>query len=66
MKAREELIALLERLPEELQEEVADFARFLLSKAEARERTWTRFSLESALRDLPPESYTEADLKERW
>ncbi|GLV48937.1 hypothetical protein TJA_20400 [Thermus sp. LT1-2-5] len=66
MAVKEEVLLLLERMPEALQKEVADFARFLLEKKLGEERSWETLSLIQAVRDLPEEDYTEADLKERW
>lgn len=66
MAAKEEVLALLERMPEALQQEVADFARFLLEKKLGEELLWQSLSLTQAVRGLPEEDYTEADLKERW
>ncbi|MEZ0348748.1 MAG: DUF2281 domain-containing protein [Thermus sp.] len=66
MAVKEEVLLLLERMPESLQKEVADFARFLLEKKLGEELSWQTLSLIQAVRDLPEEDYTEADLKERW
>ncbi|GLV47338.1 hypothetical protein TJA_05100 [Thermus sp. LT1-2-5] len=66
MAVKEEVLLLLERMPEALQKEVVDFARFLLEKKLGEERSWETLSLIQAVRDLPEEDYTEADLKERW
>lgn len=66
MAVKEEVLLLLERMPEALQKEVADFARFLLEKKLGEELSWQTLSLIQAVRDLPEEDYTEADLKERW
>jgi galactose-1-phosphate uridylyltransferase len=64
----------IERLPTRLQEEVLDYAEFLLSKtereAEAQDhREWRQFSLESAMRGIEEKDeaeYSESDLKERF
>nr|WP_143585841.1 hypothetical protein [Thermus thermophilus] len=53
-------------MPEALQKEVADFARFLLEKRLGEELLWQSLSLAQAVRGLPEEDYTEAYLKERW
>jgi hypothetical protein len=53
-------------MPEPLQKEVADFARFLLEKKRGEELAWQTLSLAQAIRGLPKEDYTEEDLKERW
>lgn len=66
MQVKDELLSLIEQLPEELQEKVADFARFLLAKRRSDEQAWQHFSIQQALRDLPEEDYSESDLKERW
>lgn len=66
MAVKQEILALLEQMPEPLQKEVADFARFLLEKKRGEELAWQALSLAQAIRGLPEEDYTEADLKERW
>lgn len=66
MAVKQEILAPLEQMPEFLQKEVADFARFLLEKKRGEELAWQVLSLAQAIRDLPKEDYTEEDLKERW
>jgi len=66
--ARVSLEELLRELPEELRNEVYDFADYLLQKRlREEERAWNKFSLTHALRGLEEEVvYTEADLREWW
>ena len=66
MTAKEEDLALLERMREAPQKALPDFARFLLEKRLGEELLWQSLSLAQAVRGLPEEDYTEADLKERW
>jgi len=68
MATRIPLEEFLRELPEELKEEVYDFANYLLQKhLRDEDRAWGTFSLTRALRGLEEETlYTEADLKERW
>ncbi|GIV14664.1 MAG: hypothetical protein KatS3mg022_0099 [Armatimonadota bacterium] len=60
------LIDYMQRLPESYQEELLDFIRYLLLKAERRELAeWSDLSLESAMRGMEEEEtlYDTADLK---
>ena len=66
MTAKEEVLPLLSRAPQAVQKEFADFARFLLENTLGEELLWQSLSLAQAVRGLPEEDYTEADLKERW
>ena len=49
MAVKQEILALLEQMPEPLQKEVADFARFLLEKKRGEELAWQALSLAQAL-----------------
>jgi hypothetical protein len=66
------VVAPLERLiqdmPDDLRNQVYDFARYLLDKRIREEQlSWSLFSLREAGQQLEPESlYTKTDLKERW
>lgn len=56
----------IQKLPDSLQEELLDFIRYLLMKAERQEaREWASLSLSSAMRGMEDEKslYTLADLK---
>lgn len=62
----ERILYTVQRLPQSLQEELLDFAQFLLTKAMRLEREeWMAFSLEQAMRGMEEETsiYTMADLK---
>ncbi|MGI6317919.1 MAG: DUF2281 domain-containing protein [Firmicutes bacterium] len=68
MAAQIPLEKFIRELPDELKEEVYDYANYLLQKRLREEdRAWGAFSLTQALRGLEEDAhYTEADLKERW
>lgn len=61
----------LESMPDSMQREVLDFVEFLESRhkecsaARAADDTWSRFSLESAMRGMEDEEspYTLADIR---
>lgn len=56
----------IKKLPDSFQEELLEFIRYLLMKAERQEaREWSSFSLSSAMSGMEDEEplYTLADLK---
>jgi len=56
-------------LPEPTQQEVLDFADYLLQKARREDVLWSKVSLRWALRGLEDEEWPEYDaqaLKEKW
>ncbi len=59
---------LIQEIPEDLRDQVYDFARYLLHRRIREEDiSWSQFSLREAGQQLEPEiSYSETDLKERW
>ncbi len=60
------LLDYVQRLPESYHEELLDFVRYLLLKAERRELAhWSDFSLDSAMRGMEDEEslYDLADLR---
>lgn len=73
MTLSERIVERVQGLPEPLQAEVLDFVELLIAKTSGNfrkqeNRDWTRFSLESALRDMEsePDLYSDEDLKERF
>jgi len=64
----EELVELIEELPPELQEEVRDFARFLLERRASKLKRKPEFEWAGALKELR-DRYTSVDLQHeisRW
>jgi hypothetical protein len=73
MTTEEAIVESIRRLPDEVRQEVLDFADFLHARLEqaaaAKEHAeWSELSLESAMRDMAdePDLYNETDLKERF
>jgi len=57
------------QLPPREQEEVRDFVEFLLTRARPDDASWSRLSLDRAVRGLEAEEwpeYTDSDFTERW
>ena len=66
MTLDEKIQQYVQKLPPSFQEELLDFAEYLLMKAEQQEREdWASFSLASAMRDMEdePVSYSLSDLR---
>jgi hypothetical protein len=66
MTLDEKIYQQVQNLPDAFQEELLDFVRFLLMKAERQEeREWSSLSLSSAMRGMEDEEplYTLSDLK---
>ena len=66
MTLDEKIQQYVQKLPPSFQEELLDFAEYLLMKAEQQEREdWASFSLASAMRDMEdePVSYSLSDLQ---
>jgi len=66
--AIKELVELIEELPLELQEEVRDFARFLLERRARKQKRKAKFEWAGALKELR-DRYTSVDLQHeisRW
>ena len=66
MTLDEKIQQYVQKLPPSYQEELLDFAEYLLMKAEQQEREdWASFSLASAMRDMEdePVSYSLSDLR---
>jgi len=66
--AIKELVELIEELPLELQEEVRDFARFLLERRARKLKRKPKFEWAGALKELR-DRYTSVDLQHeisRW
>ena len=55
---------LLEKLPPDLQEEVIDFAEFLLDKQRMKQKSEFKFEWAGALKDLR-EKYTSVELQHK-
>ena len=68
MSLVEKIVEKVKSLPEDKQIEILDFVDFLSRKVEEEERLWSKFSLESAMRELESEEslYTLGDIKERF
>ena len=69
MTLDEKIYQYVQKLPQSLQEELLDYAEYLLMKAEQQEKEdWTSLSLSSAMRDMEDEavSYSLSDLRERF
>lgn len=69
MAIAEKIQEYIRELPELLQEEALDFVEYLWIKSKNRqeEKTWSRFSLISAMRGMEDEDtpkYTSSDLKD--
>jgi len=62
MDAIKELVEIIEKLPPELQEEVRDFAQFLLEKRAKKPKGKPKFEWAGALKELR-DRYTSADLQ---
>lgn len=68
----EKIIDQLKSMPEYAQAEVLDFVEYIKSKenrkGEGEDYEWSKFSLESAMREIKEESrsYRVEDLKERF
>ena len=60
--AIKELVELIEELPLELQEEVRDFARFLLERRARKQKRKAKFEWAGALKELR-DRYTSVDLQ---
>lgn len=66
MTIDEKIYQQVQGLPKSLQEELLDFVRFLLMKAQRQEKQeWFAFSLSSALQDMDnePALYSLTDIK---
>ena len=66
MTLDEKIQQYVQKLPPWLQEELLDFAQYLLMKADQQEKEdWASFSLASAMRDMEdePASYNLSDLR---
>ena len=66
MTLDEKIQQYVQKLPLSLQEELLDFAQYLLMKAEQQEKEdWATNSLSSAMRDMEdePASYSLSDLR---
>ena len=66
MTLDEKIHEYVQKLPRSFQEELLDFAEYLLMKAEQQEKQeWASLSLSSAMRDLEDEtvSYSLSDLR---
>jgi hypothetical protein len=69
MTLGEKIYQYMQKLPHSFQEELLDYAEYLLMKAEQQEKQdWTSFSLSSAMRDMEDEavSYSLSDLRESF
>ena len=69
MTLDEKIYQYMQKLPRSLQEELLDYAEYLLTKAEQQEeQAWTSLSLSSAMRDMEDEavSYSLSDLRESF
>ena len=68
MAAIKELVEIIEKLPPELQEEVKDFAQFLLERRAKKPKGKPKFEWAGALKELR-DRYTSVDLQHeisRW
>ena len=66
MTLDEKIHQYVQKLPQSLQEELLDYVKYLVMKAEQQEKQdWASFSLSSALRDIEDESalYDVSDVK---
>ena len=69
MTLDEKIYQYVQKLPRSLQEELLDYAEYLLMKAEQQEeQAWNSLSLTSAMRDMEEEavSYSLSDLRESF
>ena len=68
MSLVEKIVEKAKSLPEDKQIEIMDSIDFLSRKVEKEESFWSKFSLESAMRELESEEslYTLGDIKERF
>jgi hypothetical protein len=69
MTLDEKIFQYVQKLPHSLQEELLDYAEYLLMKAEQQEKQdWTSLSLSSAMRDMEDEAvtYSLSDLRESF
>ena len=69
MTLDEKIYKYVQKLPQSFQEELLDYAEYLLMKAEQQEKQdWTALSLSSAMRDIEDEqvTYSVADLRESF
>ena len=68
MSLVEKIVEKVKSLPEDKQIEIMDSIDFLSRKVEKEESFWSKFSLESAMRELESEEslYTLGDIKERF
>ena len=69
MTLDEKIYQYVQKLPRSLQEELLDYAEYLLMKAEQQEeQAWNSLSLTSAMRDMEEDavSYSLSDLRESF
>jgi hypothetical protein len=69
MTLDEKIYQYVQKLPHSLQEELLDYAEYLLMKAEQQEKQdWTSLSLSSAMRDMENDTvtYSLSDLRESF
>ena len=69
MTLDEKIYQYVQKLPHSFQEELLDYAEYLLMKAEQQEKQdWTSLSLSSAMRDMENEvvTYSLSDLRESF
>jgi hypothetical protein len=69
MTLDEKIYQYVQKLPHSFQEELLDYAEYLLMKAEQQEKQdWTSLSLASAMRDMENEviTYSLSDLRENF
>ena len=69
MTLDEKIYPYVRKLPHSFQEELLDYAEYLLMKAEQQEKQdWTSLSLASAMRDMENEviTYSLSDLRENF
>jgi hypothetical protein len=69
MTLDEKIYQYVQKLPRSLQEELLDYVKYLVMKAEQQEQQeWQSLSLSSAMRDIEDESvsYNLSDLRENF
>ena len=69
MTLDEKIYQYVQKLPQSFQEELLDYAEYLLMKAELQEKQdWTSLSLSSAMREMEDEAvtYSLSDLRESF
>ena len=69
MTLDEKIYQYVQKLPHAFQEELLDYAEYLLMKAEQQEKQdWTSLSLSSAMHDMEDEAvtYSLSDLRESF